>query len=139
MPLTNERSADAVSAEMSRRGVIRVAGAGVLALGPSGAAAAAPAASAATRTSAGRVSEAPKLPAGFWNTFTSRYVNADGLRQHIVVYIDNLASVPGALLGSSYRSLDTTTAQNAQRATQKRIPVLAIGGANPRVQGPGTR
>jgi pimeloyl-ACP methyl ester carboxylesterase len=36
------------------------------------------------------------------------------------VYIDNLASVPGALLGSFYRSLDTTTAQNAQRATQKR-------------------
>jgi hypothetical protein len=50
---------------MLRRGVIRAAGAGVLALGLSGAAAAAPAASAATRTSAGRVSGAPKLPAGF--------------------------------------------------------------------------
>jgi hypothetical protein len=70
---------------MSRRGVIRAAGAGALALGLSGAAAAAPAASAATRTSPSRVSGASQLPAGFWNTFTCRYVNADGLRQHIVI------------------------------------------------------
>jgi hypothetical protein len=81
----NERSADVVNAGISRRGVIRAAGPGALALGLSGAAAAAQAASAAARTSPGRVSGAPQLPTGFWNTFTSRYVNADGLHQHMVI------------------------------------------------------
>ena len=33
----------------------------------------------------GTVSGAPNLPAGFTDTFTSRYVNAGGLRQHAVV------------------------------------------------------
>lgn len=33
----------------------------------------------------GSVSSAPNLPAGFTDTFTSRYVNAGGLRQHAVI------------------------------------------------------
>ncbi|MEU6773101.1 alpha/beta hydrolase [Streptomyces sp. NPDC046759] len=33
----------------------------------------------------GSVSQAPHLPAGFTKTFTSRYVEAGGLRQHVVV------------------------------------------------------
>ncbi len=33
----------------------------------------------------GSVSGAPNLPVGFTDTFTSRYVNAGGLRQHAVV------------------------------------------------------
>ena len=32
----------------------------------------------------GSVSEAPNLPEGFTATFTSRYVDAGGLRQHVV-------------------------------------------------------
>src|SRR6266487_476024 len=32
----------------------------------------------------GSVSGAPNLPAGFSGTFTSRYVDAGGLRQHVV-------------------------------------------------------
>jgi pimeloyl-ACP methyl ester carboxylesterase len=46
-------------------------------------------------------------------------------------YINQLASVPGALRGSFgfYRAWDTTTEQNQQRKTQKlTLPVLAIGG-----------
>ncbi|QGN48205.1 alpha/beta fold hydrolase [Micromonospora sp. WMMD558] len=33
----------------------------------------------------GSVSQAPQLPAGFTDTFTSRYVEAGGIRQHVVV------------------------------------------------------
>jgi pimeloyl-ACP methyl ester carboxylesterase len=33
----------------------------------------------------GSVSGAPNLPAGFTDTFTSQYVNAGGLRQHVVI------------------------------------------------------
>src|SRR5215203_7212112 len=33
----------------------------------------------------GSVSGAPNLPEGFTDTFTSRYVNAGGLRQHAVI------------------------------------------------------
>jgi hypothetical protein len=33
----------------------------------------------------GSVSGAPNLPAGFTDTFTSRYVDAGGLRQHAVI------------------------------------------------------
>ena len=33
----------------------------------------------------GSVSQAPQLPAGFTDTFTSRYVDAGGLRQHVVI------------------------------------------------------
>lgn len=31
------------------------------------------------------VSGAPNLPAGFTDTFTSRFINAGGLRQHAVI------------------------------------------------------
>jgi pimeloyl-ACP methyl ester carboxylesterase len=58
----------------------------------------------------------------------------------IRTYLDNLASVPGALRGSFgfYRAWDVTTAQNAQRATQKlTIPVLAVGGAESAADGVG--
>ncbi|GAA1619375.1 alpha/beta hydrolase [Kribbella sancticallisti] len=34
---------------------------------------------------AGSVSGAPHLPAGFRDTFTSRYVDANGIRQHVVI------------------------------------------------------
>jgi pimeloyl-ACP methyl ester carboxylesterase len=130
----------------------------------------------ASRNGPGSVPEPPHLPAGFWKTFTSRYVDAGGLRQHVVIgsdgppllvrgrediyfgyefaihagtkqlpgyavryYIDNLASDPGVLRGSSgwYRALDTTTAQNQQRSTRKlTLPVLAIGGAESLGTGP---
>ena len=83
----NEHSADAGSARMSRRGLIRAAGAGALALGLSGGAlaAVAPTASAATRQGLSSIPQPPHLPAGFWNTFTSRYVNiGGGLRLHAV-------------------------------------------------------
>src|SRR4051794_41884571 len=33
----------------------------------------------------GSVSGAPNLPSGFTDTFTSRYVDAGGLRQHVVI------------------------------------------------------
>ena len=38
-----------------------------------------------TPEGAGSVSGAPNLPAGFTDTFTSRYVDAGGLRQHAVI------------------------------------------------------
>ena len=47
-------------------------------------------------------------------------------------YVDGIAVSPDALRGSfgSYRAIDTTIAQNAQRRTRKlTLPVLAIGGA----------
>jgi pimeloyl-ACP methyl ester carboxylesterase len=46
-------------------------------------------------------------------------------------YVDGLASSPDALRGSfeSYRAIDATIAQNAQRRTRRlSLPVLAIGG-----------
>jgi hypothetical protein len=36
----------------------------------------------------GSVSGAPNLPAGFTDMFTSRYVNAGGLRQHAAIGSD---------------------------------------------------
>ena len=33
----------------------------------------------------GSVSGAPNLPAGFTDTFTSRYIDTGGLRQHVVI------------------------------------------------------
>jgi pimeloyl-ACP methyl ester carboxylesterase len=41
--------------------------------------------SAGAATRLGSVSRAPNLPAGFTDTFTSRYIDAGGLRQHAVV------------------------------------------------------
>ena len=72
---------------MSRRSLIGVAGAGALALGVGGATltSAASAAGAVARQGPGSVSQAPHLPAGFWKTFTSRYIDAGGLRQHVVI------------------------------------------------------
>jgi len=82
----NEHSGEAVGAGVSRRSVIRAAGAGALALGLGGAAlTGAPGASAATRKGLGRVSRAPGLPPGFWKTFSSEYINAGGLVQHVVI------------------------------------------------------
>jgi pimeloyl-ACP methyl ester carboxylesterase len=46
-------------------------------------------------------------------------------------YVDRLASSPDALRGSfgSYRAIDTTIAQNAERKTRRlKLSVLAIGG-----------
>ena len=77
----DEHSEDAVSAGMSRRSLIRAAGVGTLALGLG---AATPTAIAATREELSPATGAPPLPAGFWQTFTSRYIDAGGLRQHIV-------------------------------------------------------
>lgn len=77
-----EPSADEVNAGITRRGVVRAAGAGALALGLGGATgAAAQAASAATRKGPGSFSQAPSPPRGF----TSRFINANGLRQHVVI------------------------------------------------------
>lgn len=50
------------------------------ALGPQAAAAGGPSAGAF-----GSVASAPNLPRGFGKTFTSRYVTANGLRQHVVI------------------------------------------------------
>ena len=57
---------------------VRAAGAGALALGLSGATGAA--AQAATHKASGSVSQPPNPPKGF----TSRFINAGGLRQHVV-------------------------------------------------------
>ena len=56
------------------------------------------------------------------------------------VYIDNLADSLPSLRGSFgfYQALDTTTAQNQQRAKKKlTLPVLAVGGAESGGAGPG--
>jgi len=56
------------------------------------------------------------------------------------VYIDNLADSLASLSGSFgfYRAVDTTTAQNQQRAkTPLTVPVLAIGGAESAGRGVG--
>jgi pimeloyl-ACP methyl ester carboxylesterase len=77
-----EHSAEGVNPGITRRGVVRAAGAGALALGLSGATgAAAQAASAATSKHPGPLSKPPKPPEGF----TSRFVHAGGLRQHVVI------------------------------------------------------
>jgi pimeloyl-ACP methyl ester carboxylesterase len=85
----------------------------------------------------GSVFGAPRLPDGFAGTFTSRYADTSGLRQHVVTgyavghYIDTLATDPAALHASFaiHRALDATIAQNQQRKTQRlQMPVLAIGG-----------
>jgi pimeloyl-ACP methyl ester carboxylesterase len=78
----SEHSEDVVNAGITRRGVVRAAGAGALALGLGGAtAAAAQTASAATRRASGFISPPPNPPKGF----TSRFINAGGLRQHVVI------------------------------------------------------
>jgi hypothetical protein len=57
-------------------------------------------------------------------------------------YIGHFAASRDALRGSFefYRAIDTTTAQNAQRMTQRlALPVLAIGGGASSKDGPQTR
>ena len=44
-----------------------------------------PAAAAGGPDGFGSVSTAPRLPAGFTRTFKSRYVQANGIRQHVVI------------------------------------------------------
>jgi pimeloyl-ACP methyl ester carboxylesterase len=53
--------------------------------GPLSAATAATPDDARAQAGLGSVSRAPHLPAGFTDTFTSRYVDAGGLRQHVVM------------------------------------------------------
>jgi pimeloyl-ACP methyl ester carboxylesterase len=78
----SEHSKDLVNAGITRRGVVRAAGAGALALGLSGAAAAAAQVStAAIRKTSGSVSKPPNPPKGF----TSEFINANGLRQHVLI------------------------------------------------------
>jgi pimeloyl-ACP methyl ester carboxylesterase len=66
--------------------------------------------------------------------FGAEYAGSAGkpLPDNVVkYYVDGLASSPDALRGSfgSYRAIDTTIAQNAQRKTHRlTLPVLAIGG-----------
>jgi pimeloyl-ACP methyl ester carboxylesterase len=89
----NKYIGDVINAGMSRRGVVRAAGAGVLSLGLGGAMLAATAAPAAADSSVthghtpqgpGSVSGAPRLPAGFTRTFTSRFIDAGDVRLHVV-------------------------------------------------------
>jgi pimeloyl-ACP methyl ester carboxylesterase len=95
-PVSNDSgNHDAAEAQMTRRGLIRAAGVGALALSLGGAALAATAAPAAasnptspplpTPTGPGSVSQAPHLPPGFRRTFTSRYIKTGDLRQHVVI------------------------------------------------------
>src|ERR1700756_5093212 len=77
-----EHPADEVAPGITRRGVIRAAGAGALALGLSGATGAA-----AQAASAGARPQTPRLhlaAAGPPKGFTSQFINAGGLRQHVV-------------------------------------------------------
>ena len=82
----NEHAGDVDNAGMSRRGVIRTAGAGALALGLGGALTACSSAPAvASQKGPGSVPPPPRLPAGFWKTFTSRYIRTGELVQHVVI------------------------------------------------------
>jgi pimeloyl-ACP methyl ester carboxylesterase len=86
----DDDTADVAVDRMTRRGLIRAAGAGALALGLGGTAAPAAASNSSfprlpTPTGPGSVSQAPHLPPGFRRRFTSRYVTTGGLRQHVVI------------------------------------------------------
>src|SRR3954451_17355388 len=86
----DDDTADVPVDRMTRRGLIRAAGAGALALGLGGTAAPAAASNSSfprlpTPTGPGSVSQAPHLPPGFRRRFTSRYVTTGGLRQHVVI------------------------------------------------------
>ena len=64
----------------------------------------------------GSVSGVPNLPAGFTDTFASRYIDT------VSYYVGRLASNPEALHGSFawYRAIHTTIAQNQQRKERRR-------------------
>lgn len=92
----NGDSEDQTNAGLPRRHVLRTAGAGALGLGlggitltavtvPHGGAPQPQATSIPTPEGLGSVEQAPHLPAGFTKTFTSRFVQANGIRQHVVV------------------------------------------------------
>ncbi|MEV0689353.1 alpha/beta hydrolase [Streptomyces sp. NPDC050388] len=92
----NGDSEDQTNAGLPRRHVLRTAGAGALGLGlggialtavtgPRGGAPQPQATSIPTPEGLGSVGQAPHLPAGFTKTFTSRFVQANGIRQHVVV------------------------------------------------------
>ncbi|WP_406466860.1 alpha/beta hydrolase [Streptomyces hirsutus] len=92
----NGDSDDRTNAGLPRRHVLRTAGAGALGLGLGGIALTAVTASRGgapqpqatsipTPEGLGSVGQAPHLPAGFTKTFTSRFVQASGIRQHVVV------------------------------------------------------
>ena len=89
--MTDNQSIEPTS-RLGRRAVLGAAAvaAGTAALAPLGGLGADPAYGAAessspTPSGAGSVSGAPRLPAGFRKTFSSRYVHANGLRQHVVI------------------------------------------------------
>ena len=75
--------ADASAGRLSRRGLVTGVAAATGAVLLTGAAPSA--ASAAGNSRDGSVATAPNLPEGFRNTFESRYVQANGIRQHVVV------------------------------------------------------
>lgn len=82
----------AAVAGVSRRGIVRAASAGALALGLGNAALPAPAAAtdpSATRWHSprglGSVSGAPNLPSGFRSTFASRFIDVGDVRYHAVI------------------------------------------------------
>jgi pimeloyl-ACP methyl ester carboxylesterase len=78
----SKHSEGVVNAGITRRGVVRAAGAGALALGLGGAAAAtAQASTEATRKASGSVSQPPNPPKGF----TSEFIRANGLLQHVLI------------------------------------------------------
>lgn len=72
---------DGPSARLSRRGLVTGAAAATGAMLLAGSAPS----FAAGNTRDGSVSTAPNLPDGFRDTFTSRYIQANGIRQHAVV------------------------------------------------------
>lgn len=87
---------DQTSAGLRRRHVLRTAGAGALGLGlgsialtavtmPHDVAPQPQATPMPTPEVLGSVGQAPHLPPGFTKTFTSRFVQANGIRQHVVV------------------------------------------------------
>ena len=75
--------AEASAGRLSRRGLVTGVAAATGAVLLTGAAP--PAVSAAGNSRDGSVATAPNLPEGFRNTFESRYVQANGIRQHVVV------------------------------------------------------
>jgi alpha-beta hydrolase superfamily lysophospholipase len=80
----NDQFRNVVRAGLSRRGMVRAAGVGALALGL-GDVARPTAARERTPLGAGSVSGAPRLPSGFTDTFTSRFIDVgDRVRLHVV-------------------------------------------------------
>ncbi|MFI6359875.1 alpha/beta fold hydrolase [Streptomyces sp. NPDC050743] len=92
----NQNPTDGFGPRMPRRDVLRAAGTGALGLGlagvtltgaatPGGGSPSPHGTPVPTPGSLGTVQQAPHLPSGFTRTFTSRFVQTGGLRQHVVV------------------------------------------------------